>query len=166
MRVGNIACIEFNACMDFLCGACRPGRDLVRSSGKTAQNGFVAKGRAILATVKPPGVADTDYKKYVLRFIEEGDVDPVATRKLWKNGIQFGDPDFLKGCVEPLLEQHMFAFRGQWPADVPLAPIVTHRLVRAMGSVDSPVRLGSVQSAPSQDSSPNNRYQPRVRRYD
>jgi len=103
--------------------------------GKGAQNGFVAKGRAILAMVKPPGVAETDYDKYVLRFVEEVDVDPIATRSLWKSGVKEGAPDFLKRCVEPRLAQCILAFRGPWPADAPLPIILTHRLIQALGEM-------------------------------
>eukprot|EP00808_Paulinella_micropora_P026259 g70308.t1 len=142
--------------------SCGPDRHLVESNAKGAYNGFVAKGRAILAAVKPPAVAETDYKKYVLRFIEEADVDPIATASLWKDGVKEGSTAFLTGCVEPLLEQFMFAFRGTWPAGVPLGNILTHRLIQAsgeMGQQNEPAAADSVESAesPDKESSTSNR---------
>eukprot|EP00808_Paulinella_micropora_P010624 g81648.t1 len=58
-----------------------------------------------------------------LRFCEEEDIDPVATKKYWDDHPGGPTKELLKKAVDVLVEPHIHFANGTWPASAPLPGI-------------------------------------------
>eukprot|EP00808_Paulinella_micropora_P003528 g33527.t1 len=103
-----------------------PGRQLVpEKPGTPAPKAFKVKKRQLLVSVRAtvPGVEGKVIDD--LRFCEEEDIDPVATKKYWDPGGP--TKEFLKKAVDVLVEPHIHFANGTWPASAPLPGIPPYR---------------------------------------
>eukprot|EP00808_Paulinella_micropora_P016647 g38185.t1 len=109
----------------------------------------------------PPG-ADGK-RSFDLVFCLEADVDPVATKRDWKDHLGALKDEFINEFINPLLAPHVFAANHAWPEAVPLPKIVHIRGHPAGSPPISPARAvvagdnGSASQATSSLPSSNSR---------
>ena len=94
----------------------------------------------IETTPHPP--LDPLVRTFDLHWCEEGDIDAVATAKLWKDEPSTApgkiEDEFMLGYINPVLAPHLHAANDRWPATVPLPEISSFRRSFALELEDSP----------------------------
>lgn len=106
----------------------RPGRQLLpEKQGAPAPKSFKVRKRELLLSVRAKVVGEPG--KYIddLRFCEEDDIDPVATKKYWQDHPGGPTKEFLHKAVDVLIEPHIRFANGTWPASAPLPGIPRYR---------------------------------------
>eukprot|EP00808_Paulinella_micropora_P011757 g66455.t1 len=105
-----------------------PGRQLVpEKPGTPAPKAFKVKKRQPLISVRAevPGVEGKVIDD--LRFCDDEDIDPVATKKYWDDNPGAPTKEFLQKAVDVLVEPHIRFANGTWPASAPLPGIPPYR---------------------------------------
>eukprot|EP00808_Paulinella_micropora_P027785 g63659.t1 len=105
-----------------------PGRHLMSTTGA---EDFQEGERAVLAAleISPDGVSEDDCI-FELIFIEEDDIDAVATKKEWKAHPGKPSDAFLLKHIMSLVEPHKHAANGRWNELLPTIPLYKGAVVR------------------------------------